>query len=676
MSKSHYRLLLVLYATTLFLSAALLFWVQPLLAKMLLPHLGGSPAVWNTCMMYFQGTLLVGYLYAYCSSRFLPRNWQPILQIILLCTGLVFLPFYAPAHWIGLDQSPIFNLIRLLVFTTVIPILAISASAPMLQRWFALSDHPDASDPYFLYAASNSGSLLALLAFPFLLEPWLAISTQRWVWSGGFILLLLFTAVCAYRTFMHGSAYVIPRVASKSASHLSEHVDWKTRGSWVLLAFVPSSLLLGVTTYITTDIASAPLFWIIPLVLYLLSFIIVFSRKPIIKPYIAAFFQLLFAVLFLIVFARDVHGFNYWVVLLLNLFLFFATALVLHGELVRQRPHASHLTEFYLWMAFGGFLGGVFNTLIAPLIFVDVIEYPLMIAVAILVKPPLPIKRYLILAVIILIVVSLHFTSTGSRGTIHTVRNFFGTSHVFVQPGNVHMLAHGTTKHGLEVRNKKPEHNAKGFYMAVEEVINLMHKKQSSLSIGIIGLGAGMNACLAGPQDTLTYYEINPAVVDIASNPAYFSYLTNCPPKGGIIVGDARLRLAEAKKNQYDLLVVDAFNSDSIPIHLITEEAILLYFQKIKSNGVVLVHVSNRYINLHRVLSASSYAHKITPLIKGYKKNIKTYAYFAEWVALTKSSDRIDTLKRNGWKVLPMFNKKHRWRDDYSNIIRELRLFQ
>ena len=672
MLKTHHRILLALYTITLFLSAALLFWVQPLLAKMLLPHLGGSPAVWNTCMMYFQGTLLVGYLYAYFSSRFLPRNWQPILQIVLLCTGLVFLPFYAPTHWVGLEQSPILNLIRILVSTTVIPILAISASAPILQRWFALSDHPDASDPYFLYAASNSGSLLALLAFPFLIEPWLPISTQRWVWSGGFVLLLLFTAACVYRTFMQGSV----RIIRQSASHLSENIDWKKRGAWVLLAFVPSSLLLGVTTYITTDIASAPLFWIIPLVLYLLSFIIVFSRRPIIKPYAAAGFQLLFSILFLIVFARGAFGFNYWAVLLLNLLLFFATALVLHGELVRQRPHASHLTEFYLWMAFGGFLGGVFNSLIAPLVFLNVTEYPLMIAVAILVKPPLPIKRYVILVLIIFIGILLHFTAVDGLHAVHTDRNFFGTSHVFREGGNIHILAHGTTKHGVEIRNKKPEHNAKGFYVAVEELIKLMHKKQSSLSIGIVGLGAGMNACLAGPGDTLTYYEINPAVVDIASNQAYFSYITHCPPKGGIIIGDARLRLAEAKQHQYDLLVIDAFNSDAIPVHLITEEAILLYFKKLKSNGIVLVHVSNRYINLHRVLSASSYANGITPLIKGYKKNINTQAYFAEWVALSKSIGRINALKDEGWKALAVVNKKRRWRDDYSNIIRELRLFQ
>ncbi|MDF1655169.1 MAG: fused MFS/spermidine synthase [Coxiellaceae bacterium] len=672
MTTLYYRLLLVLYTITLFLSAALLFWVQPLLAKMLLPHLGGSPAVWNTCMMYFQGTLLLGYLYAYCSSRFLPRNWQPILQIILLCTGLVFLPFYAPAHWVGLEQSPIFNLIRLLVTTTVIPILAISASAPILQRWFALSDHPEANDPYFLYVASNSGSLLALIAFPFLLEPWLPISTQRWVWSGGFVLLVILTALCAYRTFMREPA----RVASRSASHLSEHIDWKKRGTWVLLAFVPSSLLLGVTTYITTDIASTPLFWIIPLVLYLLSFIIVFSRKPIIKPYVAAFFQLFFVILFFIVFVKGAPGFNYWAVLMLNLLLFFTTALVLHGELVKQRPHASHLTEFYLWMAFGGFLGGVFNTLIAPLVFVDVIEYPMMIAVAILIKPPLPIKRYVILVAIILIAVFQHYLSVDKRDTIYTTRNFFGTSRILHKGDNVHILSHGTTKHGVEIRDKKLGKNAKGFYAALDDLIKLMHRKQSSLTIGVIGLGAGMSSCFANSKDTLTYYEINPAVVDIASNPAYFSYLTRCPPKGGIILGDARLRLAEAKQRRYDLLVIDAFNSDSIPVHLITEEAILLYFQKLQSNGVVLVHVSNRYINLYRVLSASSYANGIKSVFKRYKKNAETYAYSAEWIALTKSADRIANLKEQGWKTLPLADKKYRWRDDYSNLIRELKLLQ
>ncbi|MDF1796126.1 MAG: fused MFS/spermidine synthase [Coxiellaceae bacterium] len=668
---SRNRMLLALYTITLFLSATLLFWVQPLLAKMLLPHFGGSPSVWNTCMMYFQGTLLAGYLYAHFSSRLLPLKWQPILQIILLASGLIFLPFYAPTHWAGLEQSPTFSLIRLLVSTTIIPILAISASAPILQRWFALSDHPDAKDPYFLYAASNIGSLLALIAFPFLIEPLLTTSTQRWVWAGGFVLLLLLTMLCAYRAFIQSPT----RASDEKASQLSKDIDWKKRAYWILLAFIPSSLLLGLTTYITTDIASTPLFWIIPLVLYLLSFIIVFSRKPIITPFIAAFLQLLFLIPFVSVFLRGAHSFNYWIILLINLFLFFATSIVLHGELVKRRPHASHLTEFYLWMAFGGFLGGVFNTLVAPLLFVDVIEYPIMIAIAILVKPPIPIKRYVIFSAIIVIVLFQQFVLNNGSNAIYTVRNFFGTLRVVRQNGNQHVLMHGTTSHGIEIRDMKPEQNAKGYYHAVEDIIKLMHKKQSALNIGIIGLGTGMTSCFVKPDDTLTYYEINPAIIDIASNPTYFSFLTQCPPSGGIVLGDARLRLVEAKQHRYDLLVVDAFNSDSIPVHLITEEAILLYFQKLKFNGVLLLHISNRHINLVRVLSANSYANNITPMAKGYRKDIKTASFGAHWVAISKSPGRISALKTQGWHGLSMAAAKYRWRDDYSNIVRELKLF-
>lgn len=637
-------LLLPAFAMTLFTGACLLFLVQPMVSKMVLPRLGGSPSVWNTCMCFFQAMLLLGYAYAHWLATRFGGLAQAAIHAVVLGGAALFLPFDLTAQVPPAEASPVPWLLGCLATTVGPPFFAISATAPLLQRWFSRTDHADAGDPYFLYAASNAGSLLALLAYPLFVEPALALQQQSRFWSLGLLVLAVGIAFCwaGYRAHPARAPAVAAAAPCPSAAE---------RLRWVAYAFVPSSLLLAVTAYITTDLAAAPLLWVVPLALYLATFIVAFARRPVL-PHALMLRVLPLIVIPVVILAVGVH--SVWL-LLLHLACFFVIAMVCHGELARSRPDARNLTEFYLWISLGGVLGGLFDALLAPLLFPDIWEYPLMLVAACAIRPSgnnegndfrqgdLLGPALLLAALLALLLVGnlptwLVFAACAAAAlllvrfserrwrftlgvaacllfaqllsateTVATARSFFGINRVsLAENGAYHVLQHGTTVHG--VASTRPDEAAiplgyyhrEGPFGRFFEAIGTGGSKR----VGVVGLGSGALACYARPGQSWTFHEIDPVVVELARNRRYFHYLETCGNDPHIVLGDARLTLAAMPDHSYDLIVIDAFSSDSIPLHLLTREALALYQRKLMPGGLVLFHISNRCLDLAPTVAA------------------------------------------------------------------------
>jgi hypothetical protein len=739
------------FTGTLALSAALLFSVQPMFAKMVLPLLGGSPAVWNTSMVFFQATLLAGYAYAHYSTQLLDVRRQSVLHLLLLVSAFLVLPIAVASDWSPpMEATPVVWLIAFLTVSIGLPFFALSATAPLLQKWFAHTRHTDASNPYFLYAASNFGSILALLAYPILFEPYLGLIEQSRTWTlayGGLIVLMAACAFLLWRQFVTD----IPSAHDSAAKELESAIDWKLRAQWMIFAFVPSSLLLGVTTHITTDIASVPLLWVIPLALFLLTFVIVFSKRPAIPHKLIVPVHAYLVLLFII--ALYVSVLSIWVTLLANLLMFFVTAMLCHGELAKRRPATSHLTEFYLWMSFGGVLGGGFNALLAPLIFNSTLEYPIAIVLACALRPVLAEGRagrwtldvilpallgivllsflvgapdisewinarfpvFVIVCAILAMVVfgfsprplrfalgiavllsAMNHLTNSARTTLLMERTFFGVYTVSLDDtGQFIILKHGTTTHGAQSTDPQKWRDPLTYYVRegpTGQLFAALHSDPRELSIGIVGLGTGAMACYRRPNDNLTFYEIDASIVSVAQDDRYFHYLDECAPSSRIVLGDARLSLAREPDNRFDVLVVDAFSSDSIPVHLLTREAIDLYFRKLGDEGLLLIHISNRYLDLEPVLgNLSQYAQRTgriqtflpeetDPATELSVEEIATQERSSEfrntsvWVLLAANERALGGIATDQrWRPLIPEPGVGLWTDDYSNIIKVLR---
>jgi len=624
--------MLPVFASTLFLSAGLMFLVEPMVAKMVLPRLGGAAAVWSTCLVFFQTMLLLGYAYAHLSTRLLPRWGQVILHVcVLLPLSAAVLPLALGTGAPSTEQSPVLWLLLRLTLACGAPVFVISATAPLLQHWFADADHKGAQDPYFLYAVSNSGSLLALLAYPLIVEPELPLNLQATLWSVGFGLLSLGVVLCAAITLSHNRPSV-----SVMVSEPRTPVSARDRIMWMVLAFIPSSLLLGVTEHITVDITSAPLLWVVPLTLYLLTFIFAFARRPPLPHAIMG--RALPIMLIPMAISGGTMGSSLFK-LALNLGCFFVIAMVCHGELAKRRPPAAQLTEFYFFLSLGGVLGGVFNALVAPLIFQDVWEYPLALVAACLVKPRTPedeqrnVLRDIALPLMLLAVVLLsrsflletpdskvgllsmafvyvlpglallNFSRRRWRFSfavalllfvpvpqaskqIASERSFFGVYRInLVSDAHTQALAlmSGTTLHG--VKSLLPDEAGLPMaYYSKEGPFGRFFNASSQGSVrrvAVVGLGSGGLACYAKEGQDWTFYEIDPMVERIARDPRYFQFLANCGEGSRVVLGDARVTLGNAPDGAYDVLIVDAFSSDSIPMHLLTREALALYLRKL-----------------------------------------------------------------------------------------------
>lgn len=755
--------LIFLFAATLFTSASLMFVLQPLFGKILLPLLGGSPAVWNTCMVFYQSILFLGYLYAHYLSTRHSQHRQILIHTALILISFLALPLALPENTAPpTDSNPTFWLLWTLFLAIGLPFFVVSTTAPLIQKWFAHVGHHTSHDPYYLYAASNTGSLIALLSYPFLLEPNIGLANQKSYWSVGYLLLCLLIAGCAFvlwKSRQHGRGEFIrpERINSPlqtDAVANENNLSLSTKLHWLALALVPSSLLLGLTNFISTDIASVPLLWIIPLTLYLLSFVIVFSKwNDKIHPLMVKL-QPIFLLPFIAYAFINPADLPYWAYLILHLIAFFFAVMVCHGELAKLRPHTRHLTTFYLIMSFAGMLGGMFNTFVAPFVFNAVYEYPIMIVAALLLRPgrmtnlpgadlhfpegcragqpgmisALPqiiVPVLLVIAGIIahatsddllqyfdVIVISLigltlltylirtrpvgYALMTGaiiflalgvhslSSHTLYQQRTFFGVLAVREavltdeqgQPESYHELFHGTTKHGAQRLAVNLSRIPLTYYSRpgpMGQLFKEYDNTDQAWNIGVVGLGAGALACYAKDQQHWTLYEIDPLVVEIAGNPAYFSYLSQCAPNATMRVGDARLSLEKEPDQHFDLLVMDAFSSDSVPTHLLTKEALELYFKKLKPNGILAFHMTNRHLSLKKVLSINAEALHLASLIQEFKPQQDIPLVVAtDWVVMAKHEETLEPLRLSrlgNWQKMPLYFDMKPWTDDFTNIV-------
>ncbi len=741
--------MLLVFGFTLFVSATLLFLVQPMVAKMILPLLGGAPAVWNTCMVFFQALLLVGYAYAHAAPARLGIRRQVALHVALLLVPFLVLPiaiskgFLPPA-----GSNPIPWLLWLLLLSVGLPFFVVSTTAPLLQRWLAGTGHRSARDPYFLYAASNVGSMLALLGYPLVLEPRLRLQDQSQVWTVAYAVLAALICICALWTWRAARRSASPAVDAEDGtvapgqdlaqsarladSDLADAPPTPLqRLRWTALAFVPSSLLLAVTTYFTTDIAAIPLFWVVPLALYLATFIIAFSGAlPGLRAEIRVWLPplviwLLFAILIQ-------AGYLPSVGIPLHLSVFFLAALVCHSELAASRPSSRSLTEFYLWMSFGGVLGGVFNVLVAPLVFHSVAEYPLLLSLVFLFVPtgdqPAGAPRFgrradlawacavgLLTAVLIVAVPIQRFATVGMARVItyggpllvcffllrrparfslslsavvlaatflggrqdsvlHRERSFFGVLTVAHDPeGKFNQLYHGTTLHGQQYLDPARRDEPSSYYRpggAISQVFHAFSGPNAKAHVAMIGLGTGTLAIFAEPGQQVTYYEIDPAVLRIARDPRWFTFLRDSHANVEVVLGDARLRLVDAADARYGMLVLDAFSGDAIPVHLITREAIQLYLQKLRSDGVLVFHISNRYLDLEPVLGALAQDLGLVARVQHDTANLKPGEVGSIWGVMARREKDLGPLATDArWKELEKRPGMAVWTDDFSNLI-------
>lgn len=721
----------------MFLSAALLFVVEPMVGKMVLPILGGAPAVWTTCLLFFQVALLLGYLYAHGLSRSLTPRRSAWLHLALLGLAAATLPVALPAAGRAPEASPVRWLLLALVVAVGAPFVLIAATGPLLQRWFAELDHPDAADPYFLYAASNLGSFAGLLTYPFLLEPLVPLGRQRVAWSGAYAGLVATIAIAAL-LLRGGATQPAPTQGSPPAPGPEGAAvsPWR----WLLLAAVPSSLLLAVTTHVSTDVAAVPLLWVLPLALYLLSFVVTFARRPLIPAAVAERWLPL-GVLLGVTGQLWATGGPLRLTLLLDYGLLFVAAVLCHGELARLRPPARRLTEFYLWVALGGALGGAFNVVVAPHVFTSVVEYPLAVAaVALLVRwsprttGPAGIatvvgavlalgvglayagawldsarviarvpsslvllngitlaaiigalllwrRRFdLLLAVGVPLILGVGWVAEARRpGVLLAARDFFGVYRVQDTRQGFRVFFHGTTLHGLQPVAVRRRLWPTSYYHPegpFGDVLGRVAGPRPGRRVGVVGLGAGDAAAYVGPDEAWTFYEIDPLVGRIAQDTTYFTYLTEAASRPRVILGDARLSLARDPAVRFDVLVIDAFNSDAPPVHLLTREAMAVYLERLAPGGLLLVNVTNRHLDFDPVIAALAADAGLVARVRDHAvtpEEIRRGAYGSTWAVLARREEDLGGIAMDvRWKP-PRTGAGALWTDDFSNLVRRLR---
>jgi len=719
---------------TLFVAAILggsflLFLVQPMVARMALPRLGGAPAVWNSAMLVYQALLLLGYGYAHWLGRFRVRT-QAGIHLGLLALAALWLPIGLGTMQVPVGAEPALWVPWLLVAAIGPLFLAISAQAPLLQRWFAVASH--GRDPYALYAASNIGSFAGLLAYPLLVEPLLRLQCQSWLWTIGYAIVALLVLGCARRLPQNDAP---PQARTERPATVAR--DWVR---WIALALVPSGLMLATTTFLTTDIVAVPLLWVLPLGLYLLSFPVAFRSSALLDDLLERCVPLVLLLFGATLVAGDsrLAYFN----ALIGLVLLFAVAVACHARLYALRPPPERLTGFYLAMALGGALGGVFAGLLAPVLFDWTYEYPLLILAAGLLIPQRALTRefsrlwagryrlpaaavlcalvmvivwaalderlpgpmhvqlgFVAVAAIGLVAVGVRWPFTvalagglflfGGYSAIQTslsgarTRSYFGVYTVGDKPDQ-RRLAHGTTVHGIQLKGARARRPTT-YYQAGSGVGQAMLAAPALYGtharIGVVGLGTGTLACYARPGQDWRFFEIDPAVVHLARDSSAFSFIRLCAPQAQILVGDARLRLSELPSAGLDLLALDAFSSDAVPMHLMTAEAFAAYGRVLSPEGLLLVHISNRFLALAPVVAGAAktggwqglrLVHVPTALERQDEGAV------SDWIALSRSPRALAALKaRSGaWRPLVAEPGFDGWTDDHASLVPVLRLFR
>jgi hypothetical protein len=731
-------LLLGCYTLTIFLSAVLLFLIQPMFARMVLPLLGGSPAVWNTAMVFYQAVLLGGYAYAHFATARLGVPRQAVWHLPLLAAPLLAVPIQMPGGWTPpVESNPVPWLLGLLTVAVGLPFFVVSTSSPLLQRWFAATGHPAARDPYFLYAASNLGSLLGLLSYPTLIEPALTLQQQGALWSWGYGLLALLTIGCCVLLRRGKNEFVGADnpTGSRADEESGAPIPSRRKLRWVALAFVPSSLLLSVTTYLTSDIAAVPLLWVVPLSLYLVTFIMVFARRVRMPQGLA---QRMLPLTFLPVVMAIATGSTTPIPLLMALHLaaFTVAGLVCHGELARDRPAPGRLTEFYLWISVGGVLGGAFNALLAPLLFDRVLEYDLMLVAAAFlggfrigtregpshraqwldyllpaalaaltaglvrlvgisdVDEPRPIQTAVVFGVPLVFcflmsrrrvrfalglgaVLLVHqLAPTASVRVVLRERSFFGIHRVTRDTGGrFHYLIHGKTVHGMLNLEEARPRTPLTYYHPTGPAGQLFAALGDRLPgpVAAVGLGTGALAAYGRAGQEWFFYEIDPVVKRIAVDPGLFSFLPDSAAKVGIKLGDARLSLQRTADARFGLIVLDAYSSDSIPVHLITREAVRLYRDKLAPGGLLLFHASNLHLDLGPVLTRlaedAGLAWRMQDDSEVSDEETAAGKTPSIWIAMARDAADFGPLATDPrWQGRPARIGPRVWTDDHSSV--------
>lgn len=727
--------MVALYAVTIFTSAALMFFVQPMFARLVLPLLGGSPAVWNTAIVFFQAVLLAGYAYAHASVTWLGTRRQIGVHLVVLLLPLAVLPIVLPAGLVPPTQTnPAAWLLALMTVVVGLPFFAVSTTSPLLQKWFAAGGHRTARDPYFLYVASNIGSLLALLAYPWWIEPHLPLAQQNRVWMLGYFLLLVLTVTCAvlHGRKPRGEVRATP-VASGRDEAGADRPTMARRLRWVLLAFVPSSLMLGVTTYLSSEIAAVPLLWVIPLGLYLLTFVLGFARRQILPRWFLVRALPMAVVPLIVALNMQATSPIGWLILL-HLGVFFLAALLCHGQLAADRPPTVWLTEFYLWLSIGGVIGGVFNALLAPLVFDSTVEYPLVLTLACFVtlraangsgtpratrgdwlaaaglgaaalglvvmvqatrfradpamsglvfgvpalacfffsRRPL---RFALGVAALLLAGSLY---QGAKGRVlRAERTFFGLHRVTLDPtGQFHLLVHGMTLHGQQSLDPARRTEALTYYHRTGPIGQVMslYARDPARRIGAVGLGAGSLAAFAAKQQPWTYFEIDPVVLRLAQDVRYFTFLHDSPGAMRFVLGDARLSLSRERDASFDVLILDAYSSDAIPVHLVTREALALYRRKLASGGLMAFHISNVHLDLEPVFTELAHDAGLVALTRDDTVVSEEERGLGKagsiWLVMAQRRDDLALLARDPrWRSSRGDRNQTLWTDDYSSLL-------
>ncbi len=688
---------MLLYGSTIFAGAFLLFLVQPLIGRFILPWFGGSPGVWTVCMLFFQMLLLGGYAWVHLTTRLLPIRIQAGLHLALLAAAALSLPITPDASWKPAGGAdPTGRIVLLLAVCIGVAYFALSTTGPLLQRWY--SAVKGGAPPYRLFALSNAGSLLALLAYPFVMEPLLTRAQQTGLWSAGMLGFALLCGACAIRVM--GAVQGAAAGPEDSAEEDAPPPAWRDYALWLALPTVASVMLLAATNKLTQDVAVIPFLWVLPLGLYLLSFILCFESPRWYKPTAYGVALLVCIALYdtasadLVPTHAVIVAPILWVVLV-HLAILFVVCMVCHGELYRLRPHPRHLTAFYLMVAVGGALGGVLVALVAPRVFLQYEEFELgVLACAVLGL----LTRWLdqdsgmrrresrwAWALVGLAYLGFGASLLGStwarRGEIdHAVRNFYGALYVTERAlgeVGIRSLWHGSTRHGiqlLDARRRLPTSyfaEETGVGLAMAEVA-----RRDALHVGVVGLGVGTLAAYGRPGDRLRFYEINPRVVDVARR--HFSYLAASAAEVEVVLGDARLVLEEEPAQGFDLLVLDAFSSDAIPVHLLTREAFDTYLRHLREDGLLAVHISNRHLDLLPVLRGLAEEHALALLpISNKATGERGWVFSSDWVLMARDPARLDapTLReaasRQG-EAVRSTGSVH-WTDEYSSLLPVLR---
>lgn len=734
------------FALPIGLSAFLLFSVEPLVGRLVLPVFGGTPAVWATILFFFQAVLLGGYLYGHLSVTRLGR-WGPPVHLAVAALGFISL-LIAQGRIADLRidaLTPAVDLVRILFVVIGLPAFVLTATTPLVSGWFEAARSGRQGDPYWLYALSNAGSLLALLAYPLIIEPSLGLASQRGIWAAGYALLVILLAIAAIRVTSALRAHAVavrPLVAPPVAAASSKTIDTRRRLRWMLLAAIPSGLLSAVTTFIATDLVSAPLVWVAPLAIYLGSFIVAFSPRGS-RVIGAAVVGAPAMITLLWVPYGSAGGWPILAILAMELTAFGVVAIALHGRLAQDRPDPAHLTEYYLMLSTGGALASAFVALLAPSLFPSVWEYPILLVGALVAlalvtrRGPRPARArqgmdfrpffagirsrfipYLVGAVVLiaaLVATDSLATEAGIRwllvgGLILAVgarpwflaaatafvlvvatfalqpavdfraRSFFGVTEVQHLAGNDWtVLFNGTTVHGTQSTDPALRRTPTTYYGAAGPAGDLFAivapADGGRVSVGLVGLGAGTLAAYATPEMEMSFFEIDPIVVQVASDPRFFTYLSDAPTTPRIVLGDARLSLEDEPARGFDLLVLDAFSSDAIPVHLLTQEAIADEVRTVRQGGLLAFHVSNRYYDLAPAIGAAGQSLGLTVLERSHGPTDAEESQGtlpSHWLAASSDPATLAALIERGWHAVAAADRP--FTDDYADLIRYLHL--